>query len=207
MAEQKERKLGRIKLLHVRCAFPNLIELREYEGKSQYNITLLVPKTDVQQITALAKTMNEVIEEMWPIGGKITKANQSPEKKNLCVKDGDDKSTEGYPGNYYVHAKANSGYEPKVIDQLKRDITKEGVIYGGCYVNAIIDMWSWTHERGGKGVSASIVAVQFAADGERFSGSGVDVDSEFETLAMPDGLDDVEATGKTAAETGEILLF
>ena len=80
MAEQKEKKRGRVRLTNVRCTFPNLIELREYEGKSQYNITLLVPKTDAQQIGALARATKEIVEEKWPLGGKTSEATQCPEK-------------------------------------------------------------------------------------------------------------------------------
>lgn len=204
---ETEKVIGKVKVLNVRCAFPNVIEAQSYDGNpAKYNITLLVPKSDKKQIAEIGDAIKDVVNDKWPISTRFTAANQRPPKDKIAFQDGDEKQWDGYPGNWYIHATANPGYEPKVIDNLRQPITREGVIYGGCYVNAIIKFWGWTNPKGGRGISASIMAVQFAGKGERFGSAPIDVDQEFEAIPL-DGLEESdgfgagEATGQTVKES------
>lgn len=91
--------------------------------------------------------------------------------RNRPVKDGNDKSdVEGFgDGVSFISAYRKS--RPGVVDREVNPLTKEdGVIYPGCYVNVVMKLFAYDHSTGGKGVSAELVAVQFVADGERFSG-------------------------------------
>jgi len=61
-------------------------------------------------------------------------------------------------------------------------VEADGVIYSGCYVNAIIDLWAQDNQFG-KRINATLLGVQFAYDGDAFAsgGSGVSVD-DFDDL-------------------------
>ncbi len=55
--------------------------------------------------------------------------------------------------------------------------------YGGCYVNAVVRFYAYDHETGGKGVSASLEAVQFFKDGIAFGAGPVKAEDEFEAVS------------------------
>lgn len=112
-----------------------------------------------------------------------------------AVKDGDEENYDGYEGNWYVSA--NNTRKPKVIGRDKRALTEsDGIIYSGCYVNAIVTLWYQpAGQKNGNpvphAVYASLEAVQFVRDGEAFGAPGVDVDEDFEDLTDDeDDLDD-----------------
>ena len=59
---------------------------------------------------------------------------------------------------------------PRVLDRDKSPLTQsDGRPYSGCYVNVSIDIWAQDNKFG-KRVNAKLLAVQFHADGEAFSG-------------------------------------
>ena len=70
---------------------------------------------------------------------------------------------------------------------------EDGIPYGGCYVNADIDIWAQSGEY--KGVRAGLAGVQFVRDGERFGGG---------VVTAPDGFDELpdEADAAPAASSG-----
>ena len=73
------------------------------------------------------------------------------------------------------------------MDRKKAAVTEEdGVIYSGCYVNAVLGISGYTYGKVKKGVKAYLNGVQFVADGERF---GADAMSDFDELDE-DGDDD-----------------
>lgn len=198
MAEQTQRP-GRVLIENVRCSFPNLIELREYDGKPKYNITLLIPKSESALVARIGAAINAVINDKWPIGGKTTAQNQRPQPDKIAFKNGDDKDLNGFENCWFIHATANPDYPPQVIDQGRNKVTSDKVIYGGCYVNAVIEFFAWESKQFGRGVSASILAVQKALDGERFGGEAIDPNEYFKPIAATGGLNEI-ATGEVAGQ-------
>lgn len=76
--------------------------------------------------------------------------------------------------------KARNG-KMTVLDQRREPIDpNSGLIYSGCYVNAILDVFAY--EGGsGKGVTASLEAVQLLKDGESLAGAkATDAASDFD---------------------------
>jgi len=61
-------------------------------------------------------------------------------------------------------------------------VKEDGKPYAGCYVNANIELYAYSHPKGGKGVSASLRAVQFLKDGESFGAGPVNAEDEFEAV-------------------------
>lgn len=172
----------KVKLNNVRLAFPQLFEAKTVngEGKAAYSASFLLAP-DHPAVAELKKAMMDVAKEKW--GEKweeVVKSLKASDK--LALHDGDAKSQyQGFAGNLYISARNEQ--KPTVIDANKSPLTaSDGRPYGGCYVNALVDVWAQSNNYG-KRINASLMGVQFAGDGDRFSGAGVaDVD-DFEAVA------------------------
>ena len=116
---------------------------------------------------------------------------------NFAVRDGDFEKYDGYDGCLYISA-ANKR-PPQIIGRDRRQLTAaDGIIYSGCYVNAIVTLW---HQQSGvrngqpmpDAIWAALEAVQFVEKGDAFGAPQIDVDSEFDDLtegAEASGADD-----------------
>jgi hypothetical protein len=94
--------------------------------------------------------------------------------------DGDLKDYDGYANQFYI--RASNQVRPTIVDRNRATITeKDGKIYSGCYVNAIVSLWAQDNKFG-KRINANLRGVQFAADGEAFAGGNAARADEFEQL-------------------------
>jgi hypothetical protein len=98
-----------------------------------------------------------------------------------------DKVPEGYEGMFYVrtylHEKVG---RPIVVNANRQQINKQsdpGAPYSGCYVNGTISLYAQDPKQWGKRLNGNLHTVQFAGDGQAFSGAvNVNIEEEFETL-------------------------
>ena len=203
MAEGKREVLGRVRLEGVRLSFSDALwvaknmqgEADPNDPRCRHKSNFLIPKDG--NLTAVYRG------ERMPIMAGIKKAkidaiarklDTSPEKaaqvkikpENYACRDGDEETWDGYEGCYYVSAASNR--KPAVIGRDKRPISEsDGIIYAGCYVNAIVTLWHQVAGRRGDetvptAVWAALEAVQFVRKGEAFGASGVNVDEEFDDI-------------------------
>lgn len=174
-----------VKLKGVRLAFPDLFKATDFngDGNFKFRATFLVPKGS-ENHKLLSAAIMEVAKEKWK-----DKAQRMVEKikadNNLCLRDGDLKDYEGFEGNMAVSA--TNVTRPSLFDRDGRTQVTEadGIIYGGCYVNAIIDVYAY--DKYGAQINASIKGVQKYADGDAFTGATVAKEGDFEDLT--DGVD------------------
>jgi len=164
--------MARIRINNARLSFPSLFKKASFDGKEgKYEVSLLFPKTD----TKTYETIIAAIEE----AKKDSKVKAGSDK--YFIKDGDNIDYDGYEGMWVV--KASNMKRPIVINKDKTPITEEdGIVYAGCYVNAIIESWVQNNNYG-KRVNANLLGIQFVKDGDAF-GDGAkvaDVD-DFEEL-------------------------
>lgn len=168
----------KLQLKNVRLAFPNLFHQDETYGK--YGAQFLIdPKNPC--IPELEKAIKKVAEDKWGAKAETTlKAIKSGNK--CCFYDGDAKADyDGFAGNMALSA--GNSIRPTVVNKDRSPVTEaDGVVYGGCYVNAIVEIWAQDNQWG-KRINASLSGVQFVKDGEAFSGGGV---------ASADDFDDIE---------------
>ena len=151
-----------IKLNKVRLSFPNLFTTEPFAGEDtgKYSATLLLHKEDnALDLKSLGKAIKDLMTE--------NKVSLLSEK--ICLKDGKSKSYDGYDGCWYI--KASTKIKPVLLDRSKKPIEQEGVIYAGCYVNALVNIW-YQNNQFGKRINAQLIALQFAAAGEPFGMSG-----------------------------------
>lgn len=175
-----------IQLKNVRLAFPDLWKATAFEDgqEPKYGATFLVAKKS-PQIKEIEAAINEVAVAEWKekAKGVLTSIKGNPNK--FCFQDGDGKSYDGYAGCMALSAKNKK--RPTVVDKDKTTLTEsDEKPYGGCYVNASVEIWAQDN-KWGKAIRASLRGVQFLRDGDAFSAGSVASEDEFEDLG--DGAD------------------
>ena len=183
----------KFKLRNVRLSYEHIFTPTKFDekGDPKYSATFIIPK-DHADVPALKKALMEAGQEEFPADFKT---GAWPKGYTCALKDADKdmdsngevlaEKNEAYKGCYIIEA--NSARRPLAIDRKKAAVTEEdGVIYSGCYVNAVLGISGYTYGKVKKGVKAYLNGVQFVADGERF---GADAMSDFDELDE-DGDDD-----------------
>lgn len=170
----------KIKMNNARLAFPVLFNAKAVnDGKPAFSASLLLQDDD-PQIKTIHTRLKEIACAKW--GEKadaILKGLIAHDK--VCLHDGDFKSDyDGFEGSMYVSARNPS--RPLVIGRDLSPITEsDGVIYGGCYVNASVELWAQDNQFG-KRINATLRGVQFLRDGDAFSGGGSSSVDEFDSF-------------------------
>lgn len=177
-----------IKLVHsaadpVRLSFPDLFEPVQYEGKGafRYNASFLVTPggaNDKAIQAAIIEAANETFGKKAAVMLDSIKGNSN----KFCYVRGDLKEYDGYAGMLVLsgHRQQKAG-RPLLIDGQKNPLTAaDGKPYAGCYVNASLDIYA--QDGTNSGIRCGLKGVQFAADGDAFSGSRVASADEFETV-------------------------
>lgn len=171
----------KLKIKNVRLVFPQLFTAKAVKGEGDpaYSASFLIGKDD-PQIKIINAAVEQVGKDKW--GAKWPQIKKEIETKDRGIlHDGDMKATySGFEGNLYINAR--NKVRPTVADRQRVTVTEsDGVIYGGCYVNAIVDVWAQDNQFG-KRINASLMGAQFVKDGEPFSGGGVASVDDFEEI-------------------------
>ena len=141
-------------------SFPSLFKHEIYAGEDtgKFAATFLIAKSDTKAIKSIEDACAASLKEKY--GDKVPKGFKMP------LVDGDDKDYNGYLD--HVCIKASTKKRPTLVNRDKTPIAEEdNILYGGCYVNASIDIWVMDNSYGKK-VLASLNAIQFVKDGEAF---------------------------------------
>jgi hypothetical protein len=184
----------KVKLNNVRIAFAHdlFVATNKSDDKTaapKFGCTFLIDPTD-PQVKACNVAIEAAAVEKWGAKGQaVLKGLRATEKASL--RDGDLKSYAGYPGNLYISA--SNTMRPTIIDKDKTQLAQaDGKPYSGCFVNASVEFWAYDHPKGGKGISATVLGVQFNGDGERFgSGSSVASEDDFDDVSSGAIADDL----------------
>ena len=182
MPEAQTADIARVKLNGVRLSYPHLHvpKAQEVGKEPKYSATFLLDKT--QHKADIAK-IEKLIERLV-----LDKFKKKVPLKHKCLHDGNEKAElDGY-GDEVMFIPTTADRPPAVIDGQRAPITQQtsAQCYAGCYVNVLIRLYAWEHPTGGRGVSAGLMAVQFAKDGESFGAAPVDVEKEFDLITMDD---------------------
>ncbi len=163
--------MAKIHLKNVRLSFPSIFKRSTFEGEEgKYEATFLIDKSDKKTAKAVKDAIDEAV--------KAAGIKVASDKR--CLKDGDDSEYDGYEGVWSFKAANNK--RPTVINRDKTPLVEDDdVIYAGCYVNAIIDIWI-QNNKFGKRANANLYGVQFVKDGDPFGQGPVDVTDDFDEL-------------------------
>lgn len=199
----------KLKIVGARLAFPTLFEPEQFQGTGEfaYSCSLLVgadknPKvfkgeavegggTRYVEKIGLADAIDAVGKEKW--GAKWPAIKRNAEAKDLnCLHDGDLKEKyAGFAGQFYLSCRASEGARPAVVDARGQPVTqRDGVIYAGCYVVALVEIWAQDNGFGQR-VNAQIRGVQFLKNGDAFSGGAPANTDEFEDVSDGADADDI----------------
>lgn len=175
----------KVKLSNVRLSFPHLFSKDSYEN---YSATFIV-EPNTPALASMQNAVKQVIEA--DMKGK------KPPSDKICLKKSEDKQDyDGFTAtNYFISANRKESFRPnQLINRDKTPIESEGVLYSGCYVNCVLNIWAQDNAWG-KRVNAEIVGIQFAKDGERLGrGASTIDDDDFEELP------ELETEGGDAAD-------
>lgn len=170
-----------VHLKNVRLAFPALFEAKAVAGSdsAKYSAAFLFEKGSVTYKNLTAAEL-AVAKEKWGAKAESVLKTIVASAKQL-VKDGDSKAEyAGYEGLFFVNS-SNSA-RPTVVDGQRAPLTAaDGKPYGGCYVNAIVDVWAQDNQYG-KRINASLKGVQFLKDGDPFGAGGVASADQFDEV-------------------------
>lgn len=171
-----------VKLRNVRMAFPHLWEPTAYEEgqPKKYSGAFLIAKSDKQIATINAAIKHEAV-GLW--GAKADSVLSSIRGNNMkyCFQDGDLRTTSGYEGHFYLTAKDSA--QPFVCDcdPNTKLTAASGRPYGGCYVNAHINIYA--SKKNGNAIRASLKGVQFVKDGPAFAGGPPATPEDFDNIS------------------------
>ena len=171
-----------------RLAFPAIFKAESVMGGDpRFSAVFIIdPEKQADLVKDIQATISKVAEEKWGAKASAT-LKQIMAKGNLFFRDGADKPDyDGFEGMMYISAASRPNQRPLVLDGNKTPLTEEdGKPYGGCYVNASIEVWAQDNNFG-KRINAQLRGVQFVADGEAFGGGG--------SPASADEFPEIEAT-------------
>lgn len=173
----------KLKLNNVRLSFPSLFEKAQFNGvETKFEATFLLNKQDdADQIEKIEQAIDKIAKDHFK--------GKPPKGIKLCLADGDEKDYDGYEN--HMSFKAASNKRPTLIDRDKTPLAEsDGVLYAGCYVNAIVDFWVQDNQYG-KRINSNLLGVQFYRDGDEFgSGDSTDVANDFDSFDDFDENDD-----------------
>ena len=171
----------KIRINNVRLAFPQLFEANTVvgEGKPAFSASFIIPR-DHPQIAHIKQALAATAEAKWGAKGESTlKALLASDK--VALHNGDTKSNyQGFEGNYYISAR--NPVRPLCVGPDKAPLAQsDGKLYAGCYVNVILEFWAQDNAYG-KRINATLMGVQFHADGDAFSGGGAASVDDFDAV-------------------------
>ena len=184
--------IGTITLKNVRLSFPDLFTATEYknDGKFRFRASFLYAK-DSATDKAVQAAIKSVAAEKWPkdFAKKLVGINADP--KSRCFGDGDTKEYDGYEGMNYLSSNRDPAHgRPGTYNRDRSPVSEEdGVLYAGCYVNAIVELWAQDNGHG-KAIRATLVGVQYVGKGAAFSKATKPAGEMFEDLPPEEDDDD-----------------
>lgn len=151
-------------------------------GAEKYSVSVLIPKSDTETVSAINAAIDAAIEEgVAKFGGK--KPNKAAIK--LPLRDGDvERDDEAYKGHCFINA--NSTTAPQIVDRQVKPILDRSEVYSGCYARVSLNFFAF-NSNGNKGIACGLGNIQKVRDGEPLGGKSTAAD-DFATLADDDFL-------------------
>lgn len=175
-------------LKNVRLAFPALFEPRSLEGGAARYSAVFIIDPDSENAKAVDAAMKEAAKAKWGDKAPVVYKRLLTDKR-VCLRteprtNKDGEVYDGFEDKYSLSA--SNKVRPTVVDRDRSPLTEaDGKPYGGCYVNAIVDIYAQDHKDPtiGRRINASLMGVQFVKDGESFGAPRVAKEDAFDMLA------------------------
>lgn len=131
--------------------------------------------------------INDAATAKWADKAKDVLTQLKAQNRILLRSGAEKANTPGYAGNMFINA--SSATRPQIRNSTGAQLNEnEGVIYSGCYVDAVVDVWAQDNQHG-KRMNAELLAVVFSGPGERLAGGSVATDDDYAAIlqAAPAG--------------------
>ena len=178
----------KISLKNVRLSFPDLFEATQFQGTgpSNFGASFLIDPSS-PNVKTIEAAIKAVADEKWGAKAVAVVNGLKGNSQKCCYYNGDSKSYDGYEGSMVLSAKRGEDKgRPLIVDKDNTPlVAQDGKPYAGCTVNASVELWAQDNQYG-KGIRATLRAVQFVKDGDRFSGSEPAGENEFDDLTVDD---------------------
>lgn len=160
--------------------------LNKMNGKEEFFVRVLVPKSDKDTLKVISDTILEVAKGKWGAKAEqVLKSCRSP------LMDGDARDDDAYKGMYYFNAKSDR--KPNVVDKCCNPIMDKDEFYSGCWGAFNGNVWAYDNSYG-KGISISLQNVMKTKDGEHLAGQGTTAQQAFKAF-MDTSSDEEDLTG------------
>jgi len=182
----------------VRLSFPKLWKPEaSIEGSvPKYGAAFLMDpssETGKRNIKKIEAAVKRAADKTW--AEKADKVRKTLDSDRSGLRDGD--TATNSDGDVYggyedmVFISASNRRRPQVLNRDKSPLVEEdGVLYGGCYVDAVVSVWATSDKKlGGNGIFCTLELVRFRKDGEPFGAGPIDADDYLDDLD-DDDLDD-----------------
>ena len=176
----------KVKLKNVRLSFASKLwtpSAFQDGDNNRYGCNFIVEKGS-ENDKAIRAAINTVATEAWGAKANAQLKALAPDVGKFFYQNGDLKEYEGYEGMWYVSAnRAEKDGPPAVVGRKgSADVVTEadGIIYSGCHVNAVIEVWCQSKKY--TGIRATLNGVQFVKDGESFGGTSRASADDFDAL-------------------------
>ena len=171
-------------LKNVRMSYPVIYKPEAFKKNAPKYSAVFLLEPDSDQHKAVMEEIKRVAKEAFEGKAVAVLKKQNASDRKL-VREGNDKVndddviTDGYEDMVYIKGANKS--KVKLVNRDRSALTEEdGVLYGGCYVNAQLDIWAHDNDYG-KFINCKLLAIQFWGEGEPFStDTAADLDA-FET--------------------------
>ena len=172
-------------------------------GAEKFGCTLIFPNS---ALPALEAEVAKVIKAEWGDKGLAMAKNKLIKSPFLA---GDGKAAhnkqtgELHPGLgpdvFFIRCSSNADRPPFVIYRSPNVQENVEVVYSGCYVKAVVNLFAWHNAQSGDGVSFGLRGVQKIRDGERLSAGPADPEKWAETIEDEGPAPESTRTGQGAA--------
>ncbi len=184
----------------VRFSYAHVFEPKAVDdGKPQYSVCLLIPKSDKEGLKSIGKAILEAA-----IEGKAKfskKAQQYLEQGKLPpaslfkmpLRDGDERDGEEFEGCYFFNANSKNR-KPQVVHKkegaLEFIVDDPDEFYSGCYGQATVAFYAFSTS-GNTGVACGLNNIIKLEEGGRLSGGSTALE-DFQDVESPGGKDEPE---------------
>lgn len=161
-------------LMNVRLSYPQrMFKAEGYEAGGEnprYGCNFHIKKDSPQGVSLIA-AIDKVADEVFKAKKKSIMASIQNNTNKFFLKDGANQDDPDLEDVWIISCnRKESDGMPVYQDRAGKRITvNDGLFYGGCYVNAKIDVFAMNTKH--TGVWATLGAVQFVKDGESFGGA------------------------------------
>ena len=181
----------------VRVAYPKVFEPEEntLSGKKEYSVQIRLYKDNPEHMKIVEKirsAMKVAAKAYWGEDADRNYRNALDSKNTRWLRESDE-------GDYFFASlkRREQDGAPRVVGRDKTVTLRQedGKVYSGAVMNVIFDIWcySGTSKSGAKipaGFSATLMGMQFVADGDPIGGASVAKDDDFDDLSTEEMTDD-----------------